>query len=297
MKLELSVDWPIERTLAAAQALQAIITDAENEAKKQQQLAEKGKKPSDDDDDDDGEGEGDSKSGEPSWKPFRRKSLLPGLYGDTWDDFEPWMPPSKPTPRWEKPHPEGVEPLDFPTNQWMHMEVERPVLRKPKWAKGAGCTDTGAIFRAPYRLTCDQKVFRQNRAKRSGSLLVDVSGSMCLAPSQVKAIVKAVPAAVIGIYSGNAGSSNTGVVKILAQYGKLVTEDKEYIPYGGFNGVDGPALRWLAVQPRPRIWISDGIVTGLNDSCGHNLFNEVDNICERYRIIRKRSLREAQKLL
>ena len=29
--------------------------------------------------------------------------------------------------------------------------------------------------------------------------------------------------------------------------------------------VDGPALRWLARQDRPRIWVSDGVVTGVGD--------------------------------
>jgi len=36
-------------------------------------------------------------------------------------------------------------------------------------------------------------------------------------------------------------------------------------PCGGGNIVDGPALEWLAAQAEPRIWISDGVVTGVND--------------------------------
>jgi len=35
--------------------------------------------------------------------------------------------------------------------------------------------------------------------------------------------------------------------------------------HGSGNVVDGPALAWLARQPRPRIWFCDGAVTGIGD--------------------------------
>ena len=49
---------------------------------------------------------------------------------------------------------------------------------------------------------------------------------------------------------------------------------------GRGNIVDGPALRWLAQQPEPRIWISDGQVTGTHDRPSTDLVVDAIRICQ-----------------
>lgn len=297
MELE-ELRWSLARTIEAGNYLSALLVEAEAVAKGKPSPSAVGKKKSEDDgedSDEDGDGKGKGKPSKYKWKPFTRKRLIPGAGGDSWDNFEDWMPPTRAIPAWEKPITEDmVDAYSAASNQWAPMDIERPALRKPKWAKGVGCTDAGSIFRAPYRLTTDQKVFRQNRAKRSGSLLIDSSGSMALSAATIKKIVKSVPAAVIATYGGKGGE---GALRILAKNGLLIHQEELYERIGGCNEVDGPALRWLALQPRPRIWISDGIVTGQGDSPATNLFLDAADICERARIRRVRYLSQAQKLL
>lgn len=107
--------------------------------------------------------------------------------------------------------------------------------------------------------------------------------------------VKAVPAAVIAVYGGY--SQTKGAIRVIAKMGRLVTHDREYTPVGGMNGVDGPALRWLGMQPLPRIWVSDGIVTGVHDESTMELVQQVLGICERYRIKRVDELNKVLRLL
>lgn len=267
------------------------------------------------------EGEGETGEGEPGttggggkttasskkrWKPFRRARRLSwGPIGrgtkdkfnwrDSWVDD--WLSPNRTIRPWHMPFSGDLfKPYRAQnrTNRWMSMEVETPPLKTPKWAKGAGCADAGSVFRAPWRLTTDQRVFRMNRAKRQGSVLLDTSGSMGIDEATIEKIVRAVPAAVIGMY---AAAGNHGQLRILSKWGKLVPDSKYFKKFGGMNGVDGPALRWLGYQPFPRIWISDGMVTGVGDGGATNLLLEAEEICERYRIVRVHSLAEAQKLL
>jgi hypothetical protein len=47
---------------------------------------------------------------------------------------------------------------------------------------------------------------------------------------------------------------------------------------GSGNVVDGPALQWLARQKAPRVWVSDGGVTGMNDQTAVNLQIEAERI-------------------
>lgn len=178
---------------------------------------------------------------------------------------------------------------------WMEMELQTPYLRIPKNAKGVNCTDSGAVFRAPHRLPTDQKVFRQNRGRRSGSVLIDGSGSMQLDKEAIQKIVTAVPAAVIAVYGGYSPCS--GALRVVAKMGRLVVHEKEYAPVGMANGVDGPALRWLGMQPLPRIWVSDGEVTGVGDGQTEELYAQAAAICERYRIRRVGELNKVLRLL
>ena len=51
--------------------------------------------------------------------------------------------------------------------------------------------------------------------------------------------------------------------------------------YGNGNIVDGPALDWLGKQPGPRVWVSDGFVTGVNDTTSVDLGAAAQVTCNR----------------
>ena len=72
-----------------------------------------------------------------------------------------------------------------------------------------------------------------------------------------------------------------GLLTIIAQHGKLVGPnyklhgnhtDDECAGHGGGNEVDGPALSWLARQSQPRVWFSDGQVTGAGEVGSSQLY-------------------------
>jgi hypothetical protein len=93
-------------------------------------------------------------------------------------------------------------------------------------------------------------------------VLIDASGSMGWSPDDLMKCLEAAPAATIALYSG---SGNRGVLRVVAKDGRMIAPDLVVPPCGGGNIVDGPALEWLASQAEPRIWISDGSVTGVDD--------------------------------
>ena len=229
------------------------------------------------------------------WKPFTRTIRVGG---ETFTEER--MDPTRRTVEWEPPLPESQTRTAYTPRDWLDSYViQTPPTKKPKWAKGAGCTDSGTVFRAPHRLYTDQRVFRMNRAKRSGSVLIDASGSMGLNREAIENIVKAVPAAVIACYAtGHTSTAQLmGFIRILAKWGRVVVDPAQFYPPGQYNEIDGHALRWLGMQPQPRIWISDGMVTGIGDCPAPNLFQESEELCRRYRIVRRRYLEEARKLL
>ena len=63
------------------------------------------------------------------------------------------------------------------------------------------------------------------------------------------------------------------------------------------NIVDGPALRWLARQPGPRFWISDGVVTGEGDMQSVDLVVDVIRICGKAAITRVETVEGVCRLL
>lgn len=181
-----------------------------------------------------------------------------------------------------------VPPKD--SNRWTPYTMEYPHLAAPKRAKGLRNIEEGAILRAPWRLTTDYRIFRDNRARRTGSLLLDASGSMGLTQAMIKQIVERVPAAIVAVYGGN---GNSGKVRLVAKGGKMAIAEKAYASPGGANCVDGPGLEWLGLQPLPRIWISDGGVTGHGDQQSPWVLWDAHRICAQFRIRRAGSLAEA----
>lgn len=156
----------------------------------------------------------------------------------------------------------------------------------------------------PWRQMIDGRPFRHIvRRKRgvSGSLLLDASGSMGLNahPDMVRATLNFAPCASLAAYAGQS-SGEYGGLYIMAKKGKRC-HDHEIRPgnvrrgglWGGENVVDYPALTWLATQPGPRFWVSDGQVTGKNCKSNDQMRAQCKMFCDFHGIKRVRSPEEA----
>lgn len=192
-----------------------------------------------------------------------------------------------------------------PDNTWGELEppIRAPLsLSRRSRRGGERCwREEGTVPSAMYRLTLDNRVFARKRKEKGGTVLIDASGSMNFSSDDLAAVIAAAPGATIAAY---AGRRDSGRLVIVAANGKMATPESisacltlpgDHEPMHG-NVVDGPALRWLAKQPGPRVWVSDGIVTGKDDGCGLNLVQEANAICRQAdveRILRWRDVVEA----
>lgn len=154
-----------------------------------------------------------------------------------------------------------------------------PAKRRPRYVAAS----EGILLRYPERYPIDQAVFC--RRKRSnpggGTALIDTSGSMRLTASQVDSIVRESPAGVtVAMYSG---SGSRGELRIVARGGMRASK-KDLKPHGSGNIVDAPALEWLATQPAPRVWMSDGGVTGVDDAPSASVRRRCRAACVKGRI-------------
>jgi hypothetical protein len=173
-------------------------------------------------------------------------------------------------------------------SKWGQMQIEtlqasnsRPI---PAAARSRAFTDHGAVLEAAHRLHIDGRVFTRRRRQRGGTVLIDASGSMRFSPSDLERVITAAPLATVGIYGGRGRS---GTLTIVASKGRMAASaliKAASCQHG--NVVDGPALRWLARQPEPRIWISDGHVTGIADQPSSDLAVDAIHICRKARITR-----------
>lgn len=193
------------------------------------------------------------------------------------------MGPKPKTPAKEKPktdferHKEAAE--------WYPMNIERPPLvhasKALKLLQKRRLSDTGSHITRLTRLASDGFIFGDKRRVQGGTVVVDTSGSMALATSDIQHLLDVAPAATVAIYAHDGGPF--GVLRIIVDKGRMADEDKFSI--GGGNGVDGPALDWLAKMPEPRFWVSDGYVVGKNGS-GLDHLNYCRIVCKRGRIVR-----------
>lgn len=198
------------------------------------------------------------------------------------DPNEP-PPPKPPVPPHmlpslaEKPDPARELPVDLPDPKsrkrpvpnagkgpWHPMTFQEPPrpLKFPAKMKGRNKRRPGTRGRRLHRigrLYTDGYVFADRPpVKGGGAILIDTSGSMSLTPNEVLMLCVAYPGGVIASYSSQ---GHHGYLRIIAKNGKRVPDDQLATPGPG-NGIDGPALDWLAQQPGPRFWISDAGVEG-----------------------------------
>jgi hypothetical protein len=142
----------------------------------------------------------------------------------------------------------------------------------------------------------DRCVFSRQTRLPGGSVLIDASGSMHLTPKALLELVEVAAGALVACYDG--AREGFGEIRVLALAGRRVADRLVAPPTGrGGNVIDGPALRWLATKPLPRIWVSDGVVTGVGDTGSPALTAESGEICRRAAITRVASVADAKRLL
>lgn len=129
----------------------------------------------------------------------------------------------------------------------------------------------GAVPSAWHRFHLDQKLFKgapiKGGCKGRGTILVDLSGSMSWTAGAIRALIEVVPECTV---LGYAGMSGIGRLVLLADRGMAATEAaiRRWNSETGLGGncIDAPALELLARMPTPRVWVSDGGVTGGHDA-------------------------------
>ena len=154
-----------------------------------------------------------------------------------------------------------------------------------------GAAREGSVVRYVGRWPSDKAIFRRRRAGRGGaSVLIDTSGSMSIETDDLDRLLTATPAgARVAIYSAN---RREGELRLVAHGSRrAVAADLE--PFGRGNVVDVPALEWLARQPEPRFWVSDGKVTGIGDRQSDEVEARASEICRSARIERVDTLEAA----
>lgn len=128
-------------------------------------------------------------------------------------------------------------------------------------------SDIGVVPKNMHRMTLDRKVFSSKKVIAGGSLMIDCSGSMYWSEEDLREVIELLPAAKIAGYEGYNRKEDgyDGLIRIFAENGKLDTKQISDAGEYGCNSVDLDALKWLAKQPEPRIWVSDQAVVGVND--------------------------------
>ena len=189
------------------------------------------------------------------------------------------------------------------SNAWQRMKVTKPTYDKriPEWklqrAK-ARAKDEGAIPRFMHRFVSDKRVFSRKYKIPTVSLLIDDSGSMGLPSEEISEIVDAAPGSIVGVYAGSDGAGGEkGRLSVIAFEGERTTEEVGIDEYGG-NGIDYPALEWLAEQPWPRIWFSDGGVTSPFGYSGRNtLYSQCEQLMHAAGIVRVRNMDQLREIV
>jgi hypothetical protein len=147
----------------------------------------------------------------------------------------------------------------------------------PPTARQKTYRDEGCTLSAVHRLPIDGRIFSRSRSQKGGTVLIDGSGSMSFSPAELERIVVTAPAATVAVYSGH---GRNGTLTVVARKGRMATADGiRSSRCGSGNIVDGPALEWLARHPAPRMWVSDGWVTGCHDQTSIDLSADVLRIC------------------
>lgn len=160
-----------------------------------------------------------------------------------------------------------------PASRWEVMQIvkqemgfsARRLIRTRKDTRRRRAAQEGTVLHAPHRWCSDRNIFdTQKRAKPQLNILMDWSGSMNIGPGHMIDVLVNLPMARIAYYSSG---SNYGRLVVVAENGRMIDVVNDPVlmakhRIGGNNGVDGPALKWLAKQRGLKVWVSDGGIHG-----------------------------------
>ena len=131
-------------------------------------------------------------------------------------------------------------------------------------------SDRGIVPKNMYRMTTDRKVFTNRKVIAGASMMIDCSGSMGWTSDDIREVIELLPASNIAGYVGYGFKEEgyDGMIKVIAQDGRIDTKAISDLQEYGLNSVDYDGLKWLAEQPEPRIWVSDQQVVGVDEDGG-----------------------------
>lgn len=151
---------------------------------------------------------------------------------------------------------------------WAPMTITYPprphaVTPKGRAALTHRASDSGTLYRYPHRYLLDQRVFASQRRAPGGTLVIDHSGSMEIDSEQLLALLDCAPQTTVADYGGR-GHPAHGTLRVLIKDRRAADPDLigSNKGIGGHNCIDGPVADWLAQQPKPRVWVTDGKWTG-----------------------------------
>lgn len=141
--------------------------------------------------------------------------------------------------------------------------IRRPSTRIARRYVPQPC-GTQLVF--PQRYMLDKTVFGRRILTEAG-IMVDISGSMNWTNEMMQALLAKLPAVWIGVY-GEFISIDMGNIDVigrictLAKRGRFSVYEGKETGFNGGNTVDFEAIELLARWPKPRFWLSDGLVMG-----------------------------------
>ncbi len=181
--------------------------------------------------------------------------------------------------------------------------ADSPLLvRRPRQSGIAASrrSTSGVAMRYPGSLLVDphRRAFAIRHHRHGGVVVVDQSGSMDIAMTQLASLVALAPNAVIVGYSHHPGEwATTPNAWLLANERGVV----QTCPTGNIgNGIDGPILEWAIHSRRgkePIVWVTDGQVTDSHDHPDEHLSAHCAKLVMSHQIRMVRTLSEATKAL
>ena len=121
---------------------------------------------------------------------------------------------------------------------------------------------------------------------------------MCWNDDALDEVMNCAAGSTVLMYSDGYGDGHANAW-VVARQGRMVRHLPE-VPGG--NGVDGPALVYASKYLRTRrslpiIWVSDGQVTGKQDSSSRALRHEIADICRAHNVVRVETYHQAVAML
>jgi len=163
-------------------------------------------------------------------------------------------------------------------------ELPMPIVHYRAKTRGMVASDFGVVPRYVSRYPWGPMFTMRAKGVGGGTVLIDNSGSMSFGAGEVAQIVHDIPVATIASYNGR---GTRGTLFILAKNGRMAEPEAiEQSSIGCGNIVDYQSLLWLKTQREPRVWISDGGVTGALDRSYVGITSACHDIVKKNRITR-----------